>query len=68
MQGINFDDFVVPEDSARFDMDMYYTIPEKDHFEVCKHTRDTDGGFQLLVNFVRQNVYGIEFMHTNLTL
>ncbi|CAM6112979.1 unnamed protein product [Calypogeia fissa] len=43
---------VVPEASARLDVDGFYTVSAEDHFSVCRPTSRTSSNFRLLMKFV----------------
>lgn len=35
-QGIFVEEQICPEGSARIDIDIYYTVPEANHYQVCQ--------------------------------
>ncbi|CAM6105092.1 unnamed protein product [Calypogeia fissa] len=47
-----FKGFIVPEGSARHDVDGFYTDCAADHFSICRPGSRTSSSFRLLLNFI----------------
>ncbi|CAM6097251.1 unnamed protein product [Calypogeia fissa] len=52
---LGFHGMIVPEASARHDVDKYYTKGRADHFTVCKARNMRDSVIELLVQFINKS-------------